>query len=272
MNQLAQARIASSAIDNTVFAAARQQWTDKGYAIIEGSLAPEACEALGRDVLAEYDRFESARSQDIGGRLSGHLNCFPGAGVRTLVRAAEQAGIPEFISEMHGSALELEHVGCNCNLPGSHYQTFHIDASWSNPCVIVNVILVETNFTNGAIELIAGVDEGPLPYWKFVTSGRSRRGVRHPMKPGDVLIRSSRVWHRGAPNYSDKVRPMLALTYWPPREPPAHIDYDQHGGDITFLPNRFGANLPGRTKEFVEAYLPWVSSALSFAGSLARKP
>jgi hypothetical protein len=272
MSQLAQTRTTPSAFDDAVFVAARQQWADKGYAILEGCLPPERCEALAGEILAEYDRFANAQSQVIGGALSGHLNCFPGSGVRTLVRAAESAGISRFVSEMHGAALELEHIGCNCNLPGSHYQTFHIDSSWSNPCIIVNVILVETNFTNGAIELVAGVDQGPLPYWKFVASRLSRRGVRHAMRPGDVLIRSSRVWHRGAPNYSDTMRPMLALTYWPRRERPVDIDYDQYDGKITFLANRFGANLLGRTKEFTEAYLPWVSSTLSFAGSVTRKP
>jgi len=259
-----------SALDDAVFDAARQQWADKGYAIIEGCLPPECCEALAGEILAEYEQFAKARPDGIGGRVSGHLNCFPGSGVRTLVQAAERAGITRFVSELHGAALELEHVGCNCNLPGSHYQTFHIDSAWSKPCMIVNVILVETNFTNGAIELVAGVEQGRLPYWKFVTSRLSRRGVRHPMKPGDVLIRSSRIWHRGAPNYSNKVRPMLALTYWPPRERPNSIDYDQFGGNITFLANRFGTNLLGRTKEHIEAYLPWVSSTLSFVGSLTR--
>jgi phytanoyl-CoA dioxygenase PhyH len=269
LSQLARARTPSGGAG---FEAARRQWADRGYAIIEGCLPPEGCEALAAEIRAEYGRFARTRSHAVGGALSGHLNCFPGSGVRTLAQAAEQAGLTRLVSELHGAALELEHVGCNCNLPGSHYQTFHIDSPWSDPCMLVNVILVETNFTNGAIELVAGVDEGPLPYWKFVASRRSRRGVRHAMKPGDVLIRSSRVWHRGAPNYSDKMRPMLALTYWPPREGQVGIDYDQHGGKITFLPNRFGANLAGRTKEFTEAHLPWVSSALSFAGSLARRP
>jgi hypothetical protein len=272
LSQLAQLRTRTPfAFDDAAYDAARQEWADKGYATIEGCLPPECCEALAGEIAAEYDRFASARYRVIGGRLSGHLNCFPGAGVRTLVEAAEQAGITRLVSEMYGAPLELEHVGCNCNLPGSHYQTFHLDSIWSKPCVIVNVVLVETNFTNGAIEIVAGAQHGPLSYWRFVTSRLSRRGVRHPMKPGDVLIRSSRVWHRGAPNYSDKMRPMLALTYWPLRERQVDIDYDQYGGKITFLANRFGTNFLGLTKELIEAYLPWVSSMLSLAGSLPRR-
>jgi hypothetical protein len=261
-----------SALDSAAFDTAERQWTANGYAILERRLSPEPCAALGANILAEYDRFAGAQPRGLGGRLSGHLNCFPGSGVRALVQRAQDAGLTALASQLYGEPLELEHVGCNCNLPGSHYQTFHIDCAWSRPCVIVNVILVETSFVNGAIELVAGVDAAPLPYWKFAASGRARRGVRHTMQPGDVLIRSSRVWHRGAPNRSDRMRPMLALTYWPACERRAAFDYDQHGGEITFLPNRFSADLPGKAREFVEARMPWLSSALSFTGSLARRP
>jgi hypothetical protein len=272
LGQLAQLRTATPTDSGgAFFDDARRQWADQGYAIIEGCLPAEACAALGGQILAAYGRFANAGSQVIGGAVSGHLNCFPGSNVRGLVEAAERAGVTRLVSEMQGAPLDLEHVGCNCNLPGSHYQTFHIDCSWARPCVIVNVALVETNFTNGAIELVAGVDEAPVPYWKFVASRRARRGVRPAMRPGDVLIRSSRVWHRGAPNLSDTMRPMLAMTFQPASEARAGAGYDQHDGQIAFLGNRFGANLVGRAKERLEAQLPWVSSALSFAGSLARR-
>lgn len=261
-----------SALDDAVFTAARQQWTDQGYSIIEGVLARERCEALAGDVLAEYERAANAGLDVLGGALSGHLNCFPGLGAQALVESLERAGVTEFASEVFGAPLSLRAVGCNCNLPGSHYQHFHADSPWSKPFLIVNVMLVDTDLVNGATELIAGSDRKPLPYWRFVASRLARRGVRHRMKSGDVLIRSSRLWHRGTPNRSDRMRPMMTLIYFPSCEHSTAVDYDLHGGRVTFIFNMFKTGLLGRLNEVVAVYLPGVFAIFLSAKSLVREP
>lgn len=266
------ARATRSSTGGIDFDEARQQWDGRGYAIVEGAIHQETCKSLALAILSEYDRVAKDGLSNLGGALSGHLNCFPGSESRTLVEAVERAGVTEFISEMFGEPLTLKSVGCNCNLPRSHYQHFHADSYWNNPFMIVNIMLVDTTLENGATELIPGSDKKPLPYWKFVASRLARLGVRHPMKSGDILIRSSRLWHRGTPNRSDRMRPMIALIYSPANGCDTKVNYNQNGGKVTFKYNMFTDNWRGRVREFSYVYFPMAIAAYMSVMSVFRKP
>jgi ectoine hydroxylase-related dioxygenase (phytanoyl-CoA dioxygenase family) len=78
--------------------------------------------------------------------------------------------------------------------------------------VAVNFPLVDFREDNGPLEiwpngthLMAGVD---------TVEGASDREPEQVLMPaGSVLVRDTRVWHRGSPNRSDAPRPNLALVY-----------------------------------------------------------
>lgn len=250
----------------------RTQWQEQGYALIRGGAPEEACRSLARAIVAHY-RQHVGDGQGFagGGELSGHLNCYPGAGSKSLVTLLEAAGLSELIRELFGAALTLSSVGCNCNCPGSYFQNFHMDSNWANRFIIVNIALVDTDLVNGATEMVPGSERKPLRYWEFVLQGLWRRGVRPQLKTGDIVIRPSTLWHRGTPNRGRDMRPMIGLVYEPANDVQKPFDYQQYGGGVVLLANRFGSNLKGRVTEWICVRQPWLH-ALVRIGKSALAP
>jgi len=145
----------------------------------------------------------------------------------------------------------------NANLPGSIYQDFHPDSNSESEYTVVNIALVDTDLVNGSTELVPGSHASKLDYRSFVLDGHSRRGVRPPMLRGDMVLRTSTLWHRGTPNRSDAMRPMLALLYTPVRLGVGRLAASELEGPVYFYGNRFGAGLKGRTMEFLAVHAPW---------------
>ena len=264
--------IETPTLDSATSALMSAQWASNGYARIEGGIPPSLCEALAQEKLCEFDRQAAAGSDfRVGGMLSGHLNCFPGEGSKALADAVEQTCLTQFMSKMLGKPVMLTSVGCNANLPGSHYQNFNTDSDWWNEFVVVNVGLVDTDRVNGSTELVVGRDKTPLRYWQFVAKGRARKSVRHPMNPGDTVIRPSTLWHRGTPNRSQRMRPMLGLVYSPVSADANPVDFQPGGGRIAFAANRFGSDPKGRLAEVFCVYFPWVRAMLRFCKSFVAR-
>jgi len=84
---------------------------------------------------------------------------------------------------------------------------------------------------------------------------------------GDVLVRTSVLWHRGMANHTDAPRPMFALT-WENGGSPLEDPYSAHGGRITFLPNRHATDWKGRFRESAFVAAPRLGSAYLFVQSL----
>ena len=245
------------------------QWRANGYLLIRQGISADLCEAFGRRISAEFDRRDAqGRSFRGGGARSGHLNCFPGAQSEAIILAMNAAKLTDLIAEVVGGPVELSSVGCNCNLPGSHYQNFHVDTDWTEEAMVVNIALVDTDRSNGATELVPGTNRAPMPYWRFLLRGLWRRGVRHALKPGDVVIRPTTLWHRGTPNLSGRMRPMIALLYLPANKVEAAFDYQQYGGRIEFMANRFGSDRIGRAVEWICVNLPRLHAMIRICKSL----
>jgi len=75
--------------------------------------------------------------------------------------------------------------------------------------MIANVAVVDTVVENGAIELIPGTHKKFYKYWRFAVERPVRNAIRVPMKTGDIMIRTSNVWHRGMPNKTSVARRIL---------------------------------------------------------------
>ena len=150
-------------------------------------------------------------------------------------------------------------------MPKSIAQNYHIDGYFHDAFMIANIAMVDTDLVNGAIELAPGSHKRPYKYWQFAVA--SLRGARIQMKQGDVLLRPSNLWHRGMPNRSSVVRPMLGFTMGEKGK-----DYDDpfaiDGGGITFSPNRYRTDLLGRLRERSYVALPFAHNAARFVMSL----
>ena len=70
-------------------------------------------------------------------------------------------------------------------------------------CVALNVPLVDVDDENGPLEWFVGHDR----------PGPDTEPERFTAPAGTVLLRDTRVWHRGSPNVGHGPRPMLALLY-----------------------------------------------------------
>lgn len=260
--------LATDALTGNEMERVKQEYADNGYFILRNLVSSERLAALSSALSHE---FESASKSGAlfsgGGLMSGHLNCFPGAGARFAYDTLKERGIIDLLQQLHPRVLRMPNVGCNFNLPGSHTQHYHIDRPFTRDFMIVNVAVVDTVIENGATELVPGTHKRFYKYTQFVMERCHRNGVRVPMKRGDVLIRSSNVWHRGMTNRTSIPRPMLAMTWEDGGS--NHADpFNANGGNIRFLPNWFKPTRMGRLREQLFVKVPITYSAMRFARSL----
>jgi ectoine hydroxylase-related dioxygenase (phytanoyl-CoA dioxygenase family) len=256
--------------ENTI-AQARQEYASNGYFILRNIVSPERLHQLHTSLAREFEAQSSSGGLFSGGGLmSGHLNCFPGAGARFAYDALEEQGIIDLIKELHPSVVRMPNVGCNFNLPGSHTQHWHIDRPFTRDFMIVNTAVVDTVIENGATDVIPGTHKKFYKYTRFVMERAARNAQRVPMKRGDVMCRSSNVWHRGMTNRTTVPRPMLAFT-WEDGGSNLPDPFMANDGNIRFLPNWFKPTRVGRMREQLFVKVPIAYSALRLARSLVDK-
>src|SRR5580698_3127453 len=173
-----------------------QAFSDNGYFVVRNVVSPERLTELHKALATEFDKASKSGALFSGGGLvSGHLNCFPGAGARFAYDTLQERGIIDLLKQIHPKVLRMPNVGCNFNLPGSHTQHYHIDRPFTRDFMIANVAVVDTVIENGAIDVIPGSHKRFYKYTQFVLERCQRSALRLPLKQGDVLIRSSNVWH-----------------------------------------------------------------------------
>lgn len=255
-------------VSGAEIARAQEEFASNGYFILRNIVSPERLTDLHRALSQEFEQAsKSGALFSGGGLLSGHLNCFPGAGARFAYDTLQDRGIIDLIKQLHPKVLRMPYVGCNFNLPGSYNQHYHIDRPFTREFMIANVAIVDTVIENGATELVPGTHKRFCKYTRFVLERRHRDGARAPMNRGDVLIRSSNVWHRGMTNRTSVPRPMLAMT-WEDGGSNDADPFSANGGNIRFLPNWFKPTRLGRMRERLFVKVPITYSALRFARSL----
>lgn len=240
-----------------------------GFVVIPSVVQKSVVNEVNRNLLDEFARVEREGALfDGGGTYSGHLNCFPGAQSRPVYDSLQAEGIFDLVRSLDARAVRAPNVGCNMNLCGSYAQNYHVDGYAAASFIIVNVAPVDTTILNGAMEVTPGTHARSYRYFEFVLANLP--GKRVELRQGDVLIRSSAVWHRGMPNHSRTIRPMLAFS-WEDGGSELPDPYDRYGGDIRFLPNRYSGDLAGRVREMAFARLPVLASGYRFARSLVEQ-
>jgi hypothetical protein len=248
--------------------ALKRAFAEDGYLIFRNVVSPERLTALHKLLSHE---FESARTSGKlfsgGGLISGHLNCFPGEASRFAYEALEAHGIIDLVKELFPKATRMPNVGCNFNLPKSVAQHYHADRNFLDHFMIANVAVVDTTIENGAIDMLPGTHKKFYKFWRFAVERVSRRSTRIEMKQGDVLIRTSNVWHRGMPNFTAAPRPMIAFT-WEDGGSTQPDPFKVEGGNIVFRQNWYRPTAIGRLRERTFVAAPITYSAFRFVTSL----
>jgi hypothetical protein len=246
----------------------KQAFAEDGYFILRNVVSPERLSLLRTRILEEFERAkQAARLFSGGGLISGHLNCFPGEESRFAYDALQEQGIIDLIKAIFPKAVRLPNVGCNLNLPNSVAQHYHVDRNFLDDFIIANVAVVDTDLENGAIDLVPGTHKKFYKFWRFAIERPHRASRRVPMKQGDVLIRTSNVWHRGMPNHTAVARPMLAFT-WEDGGSTRDDPFKVEEGKIVFRQNWYRPNFLGRLRERTFVTAPITYSAYRFVGSL----
>ena len=127
------------------------------------------------------------------------------------------------VEALLGEECICHYFASNTALPGSEFQPVHADIFPLFPdarlvlppySLVVNIPLVDFTEGNGPLEIWPGGSHhyvaatSDIP--KLASTMKSERLL---MRAGSVLIRDSRMWHRGTQNRSGQPRPSLALVY-----------------------------------------------------------
>ena len=239
-----------------------------GYVTLPKVVSTSRLAELTGELRGEYARARAnGELFSGGGTISGHLNCFPGAQSRFVYDELDQYGVFDLVRHLSPSATRMPNIGCNLNLPNSSAQNPHADGAAASSFLIVNVAPVDTDLTNGAMEVTPGTHLREYKYWQYALSGKP--AIRMRMSAGDVIVRSSILWHRGMPNMSNAIRPMLAFT-WENGGSDLADPYTAHGGKIALLSNRYAQNLSGRLRERAFASLPALGKGYLFLRSVIQ--
>ncbi|HLF79209.1 MAG TPA: phytanoyl-CoA dioxygenase family protein [Dehalococcoidia bacterium] len=249
----------------------RKAFAETGYLVFKNVVPREKLARL-REMIVEA--FEQAKVSDGlfagGGLLSGHLNCFPGEQSRFIYEAVEAYGLIDLVKAITPQAVRLPNVGGNLNIPGSVAQHYHTDRPFTREFLIINTAVVDNDLINGATDVLPGTNKKFYPFWKFALQRVARRSTRVQLEQGDVIIRTSNLWHRGMPNNSSDLRPMAALT-WEDGGSFNEDPFRLHDGQITFYPNWFRPTRLGRLRERIFVTAPITYSAYRFVDSLLTK-
>jgi ectoine hydroxylase-related dioxygenase (phytanoyl-CoA dioxygenase family) len=242
-------------------------YAEQGYLVLRDMVSREKLAELKAQI---FDAFEEAkRSGQLfsgGGNISGHLNCFPGENSRFALDALEERGVIELIKQLYNKPMPLR-VSSNLNLPKSVAQHYHQDGVFAEDFMIANVAVVDTDLVNGAIDVLPGTHKRFYEFWRYAIQRRYKLTTRLPLSAGDVLVRTSRLWHRGMPNNSVTPRPMLAFTFGE-KVAPKGDPFAVNEGKVTFDPNWFRPDFLGRLRERTFVTAPITYSAYRFARSL----
>lgn len=249
-------------------ASLKRTFDEEGYVVLPGLISRGELEAIQRRLGEEFDEWKaSTQSFRGGGLLSGHLNCYPGDVAKGVFEELRSSGTLDLARSFLQVDPKATRVGCNFNLPGSVAQHYHMDGIFLESFVVVNVAVVDTRLENGAIDLVPRTHKRFYRYWEFAAGRVYRGSTRVPMSAGDVLIRTSTLWHRGMPNNTRAARPMLAVTLGE-KGVSTEDPFAFNGGRTQFQTNWFTTSLLGRARERATVAAPITYSAYRFAHSL----
>lgn len=247
----------------------------KGYKTIGKCLEEKYCKNLFNKINQAYEDYQE-NSQKLAGGISGHLNCVLGDESNIILANLKKNNCMQEIATFFKIDLENYHisVGCNLNLPGSKMQHIHIDGDYSEESFILNIPLIDTNSLNGAIEIIPESHLEQRSYLEYLLSGISKMTEQIESKQGEGLIRSSNLWHRGTPNRSKIIRPMLNIVLYKIDSPYSKDAITDDAvfakGDIRFRDNWYlASSISRRLQERVYVYFPFFHSFTRVLKSLA---
>lgn len=238
-----------------------------GYVILKGVVPKEPLAELNDRLNDAYARTPKLQG---GGSIVGHLNCFPGDAARFAYEELVRQGIVESVLAMRAGQRKDILARVNWNLPGSSTQHFHMDSAYTNAWIVCNIAVIDITNLNGPTDVVPGSHREFYPYWRFALERKARQFTSLCMEQGDLLVRTSTLWHRGTSNRSKAARPLLGFTFGEPTAR-AGDPFELNGTGISFYANWY-ANVSRKDvlRERIERRFPVTRSAGRFVKSIVR--
>lgn len=251
--------------------------SNEGFFLLEDVLNKDVLQKLLTKISNAYIS-ESAQNR-FGGSISGHLNCMPGSEARELIDNIKETKILDEISKFFSVNIKEYNlsIGANINLPGSHYQHMHTDSNYFDEFFILNIPLISTTESNGSISIIPMSHTKHYSYIKYKLKGLYNNRIRLNQEVGSCLVRSSNLWHRGTPNKTNEIRPMINLVFTKNKSSDDSdfllSNIDNHPdlvGPIVFKNNWYSASKKGIIWEYITVKIPVIYSIKRIIMSIIR--
>tara|TARA_S200000501_G_scaffold365219_1_gene398375 strand:- start:465 stop:1226 length:762 start_codon:yes stop_codon:yes gene_type:complete len=221
------------------------------------------CEKLKKDVLQEFNKLDKK-----GGSLMGNLNISPGTYSKKIFEKIDTEKFKKImncISKKNFSSFDIVSGG-NLNFQYQYNQHFHTDSKFDNSFLIVNVVTEDIFETNGPLEVLPGTQKEKLPYWRIIF----KKSQKILAKKGDLIIRTSNLWHRGTKNISKNPRLLLAYTFKERIGEKGKLEFEENK-DLKILNNLFKSNVRGTLRENFYTRLSYLYKSFRLLRSIFTK-
>ncbi len=202
--------------------AAVEQVDMNGYVIFEDLLPDDFMDTLYHEFMGVFEPHIATHGANRGvNRHQMHLPFRPPFSDERLIA---NPLVLQVVDALLGPDYICHYLASDTPLPGSDYQNTHADIHPLFPehptalpaySIVINVPLVDVTEDNGPLQIWpGGTHRHTYPATQdMIEVADSMHSERVLMKRGSVLIRDSRMWHRGTPNRSGSPRPNYALIY-----------------------------------------------------------
>lgn len=201
---------------------------EHGFVILANAVDPAHLDLLRERMEADSQTLIAAERWGGAGRIAGHLQ--QGAPPFAPYVFGDVVANPfaiEVTSEVLGAGVYNSFYNGNANSPGSGVQPLHRDGDHLWPGLplahpphrlVINIALVDVGEENGSTELWPGSHVDTVAGKTISPEQEEARRAQVPplranTRKGDLLLRDIRLWHRGMPNRSQRVRHMLAMIH-----------------------------------------------------------
>lgn len=219
--QLTQQERESGQLSPETLQLAVEQVRNNGYVLFERVLPDDLVAAMHASFRQLLDtHVDSVAANRGANRWQMHV---PFAPPFSDERVVANPFVLPIIDALVGEDCICHYLASDTPLPGSDYQEVHPDIFPLFPessgvlppySIVVNVPLVDATEENGPLEIWPGGTHHYVADRSLVPAlAASMQSLRVLMPAGSLLIRDSRMWHRGTPNRSSAPRPNFTLIY-----------------------------------------------------------
>jgi len=219
--ELADGQLAAATLQNAI-----QQVRNNGYVLLEQVLSQDFIAGLRSAFAPLLQAHVAEVGPNVRDKLNSvnHYNMYlPFAAPFNDERIIASSFALPIIQALVGEECVCHYFASNTAFPGSTYQDVHADIAPLFPetmpvlppySVVLNVPLVDFREDNGPLEIWpGGTHHHVAAAAQIPVLAAAMPSLRVLMPAGSLLIRDSRMWHRGTPNRCNEPRPNLALVY-----------------------------------------------------------